>query len=1260
MRKHLTIIVATLFAILTIIYLIINSSYIFDIVAKEYAPKFGFSYSKIEGNPISGIKLIDLRYKNHHLADRIRLHINPYKILEGNIALSRLDLKGVSLETLQTLIKDFSKQDNIEDRQNYDNSNSLPFGIELNNIHLSLKPFSIMGIYIYKENLNVEYIRYSGNKFTVGKLSQEAISSLGDVILEGSFRDRVLDLDKFRIYDLKLEKLLSLIDEISKTNQGDSKQSNSTIFIPKQIKSKELIFTMNPYEIYGQEISSIVLNGKDINLDIKNMLINRAKLKVDFKSTIGNIDANLECKDDSCVISNITLDRLKAKSIISLLDRNSTDSNSSHIVVADLPFVPDTIDIQNGNIELVPEKIAKVNYFNTSVKLSNLFIDLRQERVTLNSLLLNLETDIARVRLNTSIDRDVINIQKLNITKLNLKKVLALNNKKVKTKSDSSKKTKLKYIPSTLNIDSIFLSMLPYKSRDISLKSSKIQLKDSTLNLSSMKFGNGVLLADIDSNLAQLKLLATLKGQRLTLNSNATSIILKQNLIKRYKLPIYAKAIKPIKIGGVVDRDLINLNIRAKGSQIYSKKRSNFNINTDIKSTLKYSISKRLLKSIIDSDINITPFAKAKLHTAIEYNPKSKLKYDALLKIVNISKVPKELKPLLRDLKIKAVGSSKRFNATLSSKALKGNISSKDMKRVYIQLNTKNRLKLSKYFKMPKKLKKSWAKLQLSSKIDTKKPLPIKVDFKVVSNLLNLKGILRYKNTPNIDATITLPKYSLLSKYDKNLNLKNLTPAKISVKPIKDKLHITLKSKLLKIAGDYNQKSKEIDTKIDIANSIISLKGKIDGNLKAKLSSHSVKKLFANLSKVYKFDAPKINGDLDILVTFKKDKTLLANISSKKFIPDSNSRIKNPINNLKISIKGNLVKKSFTINRYSLNIVGMKFFSNKASTIKIDKNSLIKLDNFWINDSLNIKGSYNTKRENGRFKFRAEKFGINHKNIKMAIATNGVIAIKKGKISVDGKVYILGGRVYYNLNSRHYASDNDIIILQHRKKKKGSFFEKNVKLSILIESKKPLLFKQRDLKVKLRPSMSIIKEYNSPLMVLGSIDLDRGGYYKFEGKKFVLDKSAIYFTGKATQPLLNIRLEYRRYGKIIWITVTGTGTEPVLNFSSSPYMTRDQILSFILFDTETSSNTSEEMLSMVGGGLAKSILRNMGLKLDTLVLRQNGFEVGKRISNKVSIIYDQKDESKIIVRIEHSLKVETDISVGQDSQSVDIIYKREY
>ncbi len=61
-----------------------------------------------------------------------------------------------------------------------------------------------------------------------------------------------------------------------------------------------------------------------------------------------------------------------------------------------------------------------------------------------------------------------------------------------------------------------------------------------------------------------------------------------------------------------------------------------------------------------------------------------------------------------------------------------------------------------------------------------------------------------------------------------------------------------------------------------------------------------------------------------------------------------------------------------------------------------------------------------------------------------------------------------------------------------------------------------------------------------------------------------------------------------------------------------------------------------------------------------MVIKSGGFEVGKKISRKVTILYDQSDEPRAILRIEHSHKFETDISVGEDSQSVDITFKKEF
>jgi translocation and assembly module TamB len=338
----------------------------------------------------------------------------------------------------------------------------------------------------------------------------------------------------------------------------------------------------------------------------------------------------------------------------------------------------------------------------------------------------------------------------------------------------------------------------------------------------------------------------------------------------------------------------------------------------------------------------------------------------------------------------------------------------------------------------------------------------------------------------------------------------------------------------------------------------------------------------------------------------------------------------------------------------------MKIFATKPSKVRLQKDRIV-LEAFWVNDSMKLQGDYDLKRMKGAVSGKAQRFKVVHENAKLEAAIDLKAKIEGEKIDVKGKVLIYGGNVNYNIEAKHYATDEDIIIVQHRKKDEESFFRKNVQLNIYVESKKPLLFKQKDVYVELRPQLSIIKGFDGDLQLMGSIALGKGGYYTFQGKRFVLEPSSINFTGKPTLPLLDIDLVYRRYSRTVYISITGVATEPNLNFSSDPYMTRDQILSFILFDTVDSGENASTMLSMVGGGIAKSILGNIGLKVDTLILSQEGFEVGKKITDKITVIYDQKElDPKIIVRIQHSQRTETDISIGSESQSVDIIYKREF
>jgi len=378
--------------------------------------------------------------------------------------------------------------------------------------------------------------------------------------------------------------------------------------------------------------------------------------------------------------------------------------------------------------------------------------------------------------------------------------------------------------------------------------------------------------------------------------------------------------------------------------------------------------------------------------------------------------------------------------------------------------------------------------------------------------------------------------------------------------------------------------------------------------------------------------------------------------ASKTIVLNTNKREKNYIN----AVKATISKRGDTIfiHNYSLNVEDMNFFSSKVSKIGLKK-GLVKLKEFWLNNSLKLTGFYNSKKSSGKIRAVANSFNIKHKFFRGKAKINVKVALNGKKNSIDGKITLLGGDIKYKIEKKRYIKDSDVVILQKKKKKKSDNFRKNFKIYLLLNTKRNLIFKNKNMRIKLSPKLSIMKEFNQDIKLLGSIDIHRGSYYKFENKKFRFQKSSIHFTGKANNPLLNIRLTLNRFGKRIKIYVAGKASDPSLNFSSDPPMSREQILSYILFDDENAVNGSN-MVSALGGALAKSLLRNIGIKIDSMVIKSGGFEVGKKISRKVTILYDQSDEPRAILRIEHSHKFETDISVGEDSQSVDITFKTEF
>jgi translocation and assembly module TamB len=1281
-----------LLSLLGVLYFALNSPYLIERVAREYSPKFNISYDKVGGNPLQGVILSGLSYKGEKLSDTIRVNINPYGLLKGDIIISRLEILGVEVHTLESLINDFSSDSNSSEESS---STQIPLAIELKNIHLTLKPFSKMGIDIYKESLSVSSIYYDTGEIIVGDLKQSADTSIGNIKLDGTYHERVLKVDTLSIKDLDVARMQSLLANLStdtdKTETDEKKDSDTTEesgedpFIPKKVIAEHIDFSVKPFVQGAIAIDRARITGKKIEADLQHSKLLSGDLAIDIVTKLASAQISAHAEPEKLVVKRAKIADVSLSKIFDIV--SSTDSESGKQDTGEkkeekadsqkIPFLPERIEVVEASAILQPDSVMGVDYDKASISLHSLSIDVKNTAIDSGRFGAVFGSPLLSLKTSGDMDKKRIHFDKIEIADIDYSKIEKLvskndsngtkQEKSAEMAHDDSAKVKKESssdsvsIVNRIDIDSLKISAKPFVVEDISVESLNLIGREIEFDLAKKLFGGGKLKLDCDNSLSNIHIQSLLKDLSLMIEGHGKSrIILKKNLFDKYEIPLDYSAIDPVRLDGRIGEKDMNISIYLSGKNIVSDKNSTLSPDIEISGTnisYRYGDGK---VSIVNKSLVSTAYTPS-LKAGIRVEGDSKRGYSFAGRII-----ADKIKSGLPRIDSRFAGSELTFRgsdkkgvrATLTAGDISAKIVSDDFKKAKISIDTPHRIELSRYTDLPKNLKKALLSLHIGSTVNLQKPLPLRADISIASNIANLDAKLKYGERLSLDGKATIPSKSLLGKMDKNIILGGLSPMKISVFESPKSYEANFATPSAKISLIYS-KMGELLGHVDIGGSKIKVGGEPSKDLTVSIHTPSIGKLLTNAKKIYKFEAPAIDGDLKADAVIRNLSAIDLKLRSSSLVTDSKARIRKPIKNIDLHALYDMNRSTLRVKSYSLETSGTKLFSKKESRLSMKK-SKIDLEHFWLNDSLDITGYYDIAKKRGKFKGSSKSFHIVHENVDMKASIKIATTIDGEKIATKGDVVILGGKIKYNISKKHYATDEDIVIVQHMKEKQESFFEKNVKLSIHVDSRKPLVFKQKDVMVKIKPSLSIMKEFRSPLMMFGSIDLPKGGYYIFEGKKFVLKKSNIFFTGKPNAPMLNIHLVYKRYAKTIWISVAGSATEPALNFSSSPYMTRDQILSFILFDTTESDNTTGDMLSMVGGGIAKSLLGNMGLKVDTLVLKQDGFQVGEKISDKVSIIYDQQDESKMILRVEHSSKLETDISVGENSQSIDIIYKREF
>ncbi|BCD67329.1 translocation/assembly module TamB domain-containing protein [Nitratiruptor sp. YY09-18] len=449
---------------------------------------------------------------------------------------------------------------------------------------------------------------------------------------------------------------------------------------------------------------------------------------------------------------------------------------------------------------------------------------------------------------------------------------------------------------------------------------------------------------------------------------------------------------------------------------------------------------------------------------------------------------------------------------------------------------------------------------------------------------------------------------------------------------------------------------KNLTGSIKIANATITIK-KERQTLTLDASIKSLKHFIDAMKNLYPISLNNLDaecvahGSYD---TKAKHFTLHIQVQSIK------SKKLNPFEFLQIDMHGSMQK--VIIDYYSFVYNHHGFYATKPSYIYIDDK--IRLAPLWFEDSIKITGWIDPSRLDAKLAISSPDYTYSSSEGKARVQLSLRALMQKGLVDIEGDLKLKNGYITYQPKKFHTVEDKDIIIVD-KEVKQNTFIKDKVALDIHITAKNPIIYKIPDLYVLFKPDVTIYKEYQKPLQLLGVVQIIRGNY-KLSGGDISFMPSTVSFYGPPTNPLLEIHGKTRRDRYTIFIDIMGDVENPIVQFDSDPYLPQNQILSMIAFGSGSQGAISKllggsRLGSLLSNFFVKDLLENFGIKLDKLSLvTQNGrvgFEIGKRISDKITILYKNDEISTLIIRYRINNHFESEAIFGPSKSGVHIYYQ---
>jgi len=1079
-----------------------------------------------------------------------------------------------------------------------DNSTSQPFPlvVTVGKVHVSVNPFVEQGILFEKTGLDAEDILYASDEVEVGDLQLQVDTNITDLNLHAALEDGKVTVKTLSLDQIDSETLQAMFMPLKSESDSAGEE-------PEKVEKKEPLNSLVPKEAEVIHFSAMLKPRNYLDAGIDKLKVTIDDLRADIVKIIDN-------KKGAVTVGNYALD---LKSDIGRIDISGM--------------------LENDTVILKKVNIAKVD----TLALKAMFIpDSHETNAT--------DTDEAIAQTGTNED----------------------NNSTVSEKQNN-------LIPQKVVLKSVHADVLPATFDPVHILAFAFDARGVKVDLKKMLVEEGVIDLNGMTNLTNFSEKGKISNNQLKGHMVLTP---NQPLFDLYKLPVRKEAIGDIRIDFGASKEKVSVDLNAKAKHILVVKQDvnqtdanatdlneskPFNVDIDrLKAHLVYLITEK--KAEANADIQVTtPYAEAMTLKSTLMMAEDAMQYEGALKIGQIEGFDAKLVKPLNNLQIIFKGNEKQVETRIDSNGLKGYFNVADFKKSgKFHLETKVPVEAGEMVTLPGELNATRINAVIDVPLNFAKPVPIRGKAVIRSNVANVDADLLYGDTVMLKAVSSIPKNSLLKNFDTNIRWKAISPLTTNVKMGEKEITASLKSS--KIAADMLMKPFDgtVSGKIGLAGLVTTLKGKADGDIVIKSDVGSFHTLFGTLNEFYAMkELPKVEGKLELSLIVNKKQEAALKIASPRVIYHADRKTEHILDDVKVvlSKKNSMI----TLSSYQLTYNKMKFFATKPSVVNFNKET-IAIAQLWLNDQLKVTGELDTKTMKGEILADAPLFHFSHEMIDLDSRINIKTKFNGSATDINGKITLLGGNVHYNLGAKSFPSDSDILIVQEMKKEKPSPFMDNLTVTMVVDSEKPLAYTQGDIDMKANVEMKVLKSVNADPMVLGELKLLKGGTYDFQGKRFIVKKGDIYLTGDPSKPLLDIEVEYQAENYLITIAVSGTPAAPVINFSSKPSLTREEILSVILFDSEDAagSNSSEDMMKMMGGAMAKSVLANAGVKIDYLSLGTDGsMEIGKKLTEKLTVIYVDDEVSSVKMKYRHSPRTESVFEFNEISQSYDIVYRRD-